>query len=152
MQLDRRPGAARSVALLSTHLKASAERGSRVGWLLIVAAARARRARAEAAQARKPAGMRLGLHDRLDQGDGRRADLPGLAHHPRRRPLGVAPMRARHVLANRRMAVAHIAARMARNPAAPVEELDGRIGEARLDLLTDQARRAPSSSGRSTST
>jgi hypothetical protein len=50
-------------------------------------------------------GMRLGPHDRLDEGNGRRADLPRLVHHPRRRPLGVTAMRARHVLAHRGVAV-----------------------------------------------
>src|SRR6266511_5917231 len=43
-------------------------------------------------------GMRLGLHDRLDQRDRGRADLLGLPHHPGRRPLGVAAVRARNVL------------------------------------------------------
>ena len=44
--------------------------------------------------------------------------------HPRRRPFGVAPMRARHVLGDRRVPVAHGRERMARDPRAPVEDLD----------------------------
>src|SRR6185295_16997313 len=68
--------------------------------------------------------MWLGLHDRLDERDGGRADRGGMSHHPGRGPLGVAPVRT------------HVA-----GDAAPlVEDLDRRVGDAGLDLLADQAR------------
>ena len=86
-------------------------------------------------------GMRLGLHDRLHKGDGRGADLGGFPHHPGRRPLGVAPVRARHVLGNRRVPTARMGTGMARHTDAFVQELDRGVGDARLDLLADQARR-----------
>ena len=97
---------------------------------------------ADDAEARAEAllGMRLGLHDRLEQRDRRRADLGGLAHHPRRRPFRVAAMRARHVLGDRRVPVADGRERMARDPLALVEDLDRRAGDARLDDLADQLR------------
>lgn len=52
-------------------------------------------------------GMRLRLHDRLEQRDRGWPDLGGLGHDPGGRPLGVSPMRARHVLRNRGVPVAH---------------------------------------------
>ena len=64
-------------------------------------------------------GMRLGLHDRLEQRDRRRADLGGLAHHPGRRPFGVAAVRARHVLGDRRVPVAHAPSAHGWQPAGP---------------------------------
>jgi len=80
-------------------------------------------------------GMGLGFHDRLDQGGGRRADLGGLPHQALRCPLGVTPMRARHVLRNRRVPMVQARPRMAGNPLALVEDLDGGVGEPRLDRL-----------------
>src|SRR5262245_6041871 len=85
-------------------------------------------------------GMWLGLHDRLDEGDGGRADRGGMTHHPRRRPLCVTPVRTRHVLLNGGVPVVQARAYMAGNPAAFVEDLDRRVGNASLDLLADQAR------------
>src|SRR5438105_15537527 len=43
-------------------------------------------------------GMRLGLHDRLDERNGGGTDRAGLTHHPHRRPRGIAPVSAWHVL------------------------------------------------------
>src|SRR5262245_25260857 len=85
--------------------------------------------------------MWLGLHNRLDEGDSRGADLLSLSHHPGRRPFRVAPVRTWHVLTNRCVPALQVAAGMAGNPAALVEDLDRCVGYAGLDLLADQARR-----------
>src|SRR3984893_17293495 len=60
--------------------------------------------KAEDAEARAEAllGMRLRLHDRLEQRDRGGADLLGLAQHACRRPFRVTPMARRHVLRDRR--------------------------------------------------
>ena len=85
--------------------------------------------------------MGLGFHDRLDQRDGRWADLGGLAHHALRCPLGVTPVRARHVLRDCRVPVGHARSCMGRDPRAVVEDLDGGVGETRLDRLAQQPER-----------
>ena len=86
-------------------------------------------------------GMRLGAHDGLDQGGRSRPDLGGKGQHPRRRPAGVAPMRARHVLGRRRVPPLQRRPRMGRHALAGVEHLDRGVGDARLDHLADQPRR-----------
>ena len=83
--------------------------------------------------------MGLGLHDRLDEGDGGRADFGSLPLHPSRRPLGVAPVRARHVLGDCRVAPSRVRAGMAGHTSALVQDLDRGVGDARLELLADQA-------------
>ncbi len=95
------------------------------------------------AQARPEAllGMRLGAHDRLDQRGRAGPDLGGKGQHPRRRPAGVAPMRARHVLGRRRVPPLQGRPGMGRDALAGVEDLDRRVGDARLDHLADQPRR-----------
>ena len=50
-------------------------------------------------------------------------------------------MRARHVLGNGRVPVRHGRAGVARNATALVQDLDRGVGDARLELLADQARR-----------
>src|SRR5882672_1837467 len=52
-------------------------------------------------------GMRLCPHDRLAQRNRRGADLLGFGQQTRRRPEGVAAMRARHVLWDRGVPVLH---------------------------------------------
>ncbi len=66
------------------------------------------------------------------------ADRRGLAQQPGRRPLGVAAMRAWHVLGDRRVPVRPRVAQMAGNPVFRVEQLDGLVGDARLDYLAHQ--------------
>ena len=62
---------------------------------------------AQDAQTRAEAllGMRLGLHDRLEQRDRRRADLGGLAHHALPASIRRSGGGARHVLGDRRVPV-----------------------------------------------
>ena len=48
-------------------------------------------------------------------------------------------MGTRHVLGRRRVAVAQVRARMARNPLAFVEDLDCIGGDAHIDDLADQS-------------
>src|SRR5580692_4025120 len=98
---------------------------------------------AEDAKARAEAllGMRLCLHDRLEQRDRGGADLLGLAQHPCRRPFRITPMARRHVLRDRRVLVRDARAHVARNPLALVEDLDGSVREARLHGLAQQPER-----------
>ena len=86
-------------------------------------------------------GMRLGGQDRLEQRDRGRSDLGGLPHQARRRPLGVAPVRARHVLVEGGVPVLQPRARMTGDAAALAKDLDRGVGDARFDLLTNQPRR-----------
>ena len=58
-----------------------------------------------------------------------------------RRPLGVAPVRARHVLGNRCVPTARMRTGMARHTDAFVQDLDRGVGDACLELLADEARR-----------
>ena len=69
------------------------------------------------------------------------SDLFGLPHHPRRRPFGVAAMCARHVLMDRCVAMPRVRAGMAGDADALMQNLDGSVGNARLQLLTDETRR-----------
>src|SRR5271163_4399071 len=98
---------------------------------------------AEDAKARAEAllGMRLRLHDRLEQRDRGGADLLGLAQHACRRPFRVTPMARRHVLRDRRVLVRDARAHVARNPLAVVEDLDRAVREARIDGLAQQGER-----------
>src|SRR5205085_2651709 len=95
---------------------------------------------AEDAQARAEAllGMRLRLHDRLEQRDRRGTDLLGLAHQACRRPFCITPMARRHVLRNRRVLVREARAHVARDPRALVEDLDRAVREARIDTLAQE--------------
>ena len=84
-------------------------------------------------------GMRLGLHDGRHQRDGGGADLGRFPHHPGWRPLGVAPVRARHVVGDCRVPTTHMRTDMARHTSALVQDLDRAVGDARLELLADEA-------------
>ena len=86
-------------------------------------------------------GVRLGAHDGLDQRRRSRPDLGGKGQHPRRRPTRAAPVRARHVLGYRRLPPLQRRSRMGRDASAGMEDLDRRVGDARLDHLADQPRR-----------
>ena len=59
--------------------------------------------------------------------------------HPGRRPLGVAPVRARHVLGDYRVPMPRVRADMARHTSALVQNLDRGVGDARLELFADEA-------------
>ena len=61
-----------------------------------------------------------------------------LAHDPLRRPVGVTPVRTRHVLGRRRVPALDGRTHVARHPRALVEDLDGGVGDARLDALADE--------------
>ena len=78
-------------------------------------------------------GMGLGLHDRVDKGDRGGADLGCFPPHPGRRPLGLAPVRALHVLGDCRMPTSRLRAGMARQTDALVQDLDRGVGDARLE-------------------
>ena len=84
-------------------------------------------------------GMRLGGQDPLDQRDGGRADRLGLAQQPAGRPFGVAAVRARHVIGDRGVPVRPGVTDMAGDPLTLVEQLDGLVGDPRLDHLAHQA-------------
>jgi hypothetical protein len=84
-------------------------------------------------------GVRLCRHDRLDEGDGGGTDFGRFPSHPGRRPLGVAPVGARHVLGNRRVPAARMRPSMARHTSALMQDLDRGVGDARLELLADEA-------------
>ena len=84
-------------------------------------------------------GMRLGGEDALDQRDGGWPDRLGLAQQPGWRPLGVAAMRARHVLGDRGVPVLPRIADVAGDALVAVEQLDGLIGDAGVDHLAHQA-------------
>ena len=85
--------------------------------------------------------MRLGLHDRLDERDRGGTDLGGFSPHPARRPFCVAPMRAWHVFGDRRVAMSCVRASVARHSGALVQNLDRGVGDARFQLLANEARR-----------
>ncbi len=85
-------------------------------------------------------GMRLRLHDCLDQRDRGWPDLGGLGHDPGWRPLGVASMCARHVLRNRGVPVPHGREGVAGDARAAMENLDRGAGDTRLDDLADEPR------------
>ena len=71
--------------------------------------------------------------------DGAVADLAGLPPQALRRPVGVTPVARRHVLAHGRVLAVGRRAHMRRNPLAAVEQFDRARGDARPDLLAQQA-------------
>src|SRR5438552_9629935 len=83
-------------------------------------------------------GMRLGLHDRLDERDRGGTDLGGFSPHPARRPFCVAPMRAWHVFGDRRVAMSCVRASVACHSGALVQNLDRGVGDARFQLLANE--------------
>src|ERR1700685_2493870 len=99
--------------------------------------------KAEDAKARAEAllGMRLCLHDRLEQRDRGGADLLGLTQHACRRPFRITPMARRHVLRDRGVLVREARALVARNPLTLVEDLDGAIRETRFNGLAQKPER-----------
>ena len=82
--------------------------------------------------------MRPARQHRQDQRLGVGADVTRLARKPLRRPFGIAPVRAGHVVGQRAVPRTAIAPRMARDPLAAVEHLDGARRGAGVDLLADQ--------------
>src|SRR6516162_5738000 len=86
-------------------------------------------------------GMRLRADDRFEQRERCRTDLLSLSHEARWRPLGIAPMRARHMFWDRRVPVPHNREGVAGDARAAMENLDRRAGDARLDHLADEPRR-----------
>ncbi len=79
-------------------------------------------------------GMRPAGEHGADQFLGVGSDLAGPTVEPIRRPLGVAPMRAGHVVGVRPMLAAHVAALMDRDALAAMECLDRARGDANLEL------------------
>src|SRR6202795_1999793 len=69
--------------------------------------------------------VRALAHDGLDQRRGIAPDLAGLSPDPLRRPVGIAPMAARHVLTHRGVPPVRRRSHMSRDPIAAMEDLDG---------------------------
>ena len=91
-------------------------------------------------QARKPLfGVRSVLQDQLAQRRRRRPDPGGVAPDALDRPVGVAPMARRHVIAHRRVPAVAAGPQMGGDPLAPGEDLDGARGEPHLDLAAREA-------------
>ena len=84
-------------------------------------------------------GVRALTQDDLDQRRGVAANLAGLAAEALWRPVGVTPVARRHVVAHRRVLAVCGGAHMRRNPLAAVEQFDRARGDARPDLLAEQA-------------
>src|SRR5260370_7234375 len=68
-----------------------------------------------------------------DQAFGVRPDLAGPPAEPIRRPLGVTPVGAGHVIGVRAVLTAHVAALMAANALAAMEDLDRARGDPLID-------------------
>ena len=85
--------------------------------------------------------MRAARQDSQDQRLGMRPDAARLAGKPFRVPLGVTPVRARHVVGVGTMTRPAIAPCMCRHPSAAVVHLDGARGGAGVDLFADQRMR-----------
>jgi len=66
------------------------------------------------------------------------SDRAGPTMEARRRPFGIAPMRAWHVLGRGAVTPTSIAALMGRDALGAMEHLDGTAGDAHVDLGTDQ--------------
>src|SRR6201999_2300356 len=76
-------------------------------------------------------GVRALPQNGLDERRGVAADLAGLPPQPLRRPIGIAPVARRHVLAHRRVLAVGGRAHMCGNALAVVEDLDGARRNAR---------------------
>src|SRR5271154_2282786 len=83
-------------------------------------------------------GMRPRSQDHVDQHRCVGADQRGLAADALMGPIAIAPVRARHVVGDGGGPMQAQAALMAGDPLAAMEDLDGRDGDPRLDLLADQ--------------
>ena len=83
--------------------------------------------------------MRLSFEDGLDQTGGVRTDTFGILLQTLMGPAGIAAMRARHVFADRGVPSLLPGSEMARDPTAAMEKFDRGRGDARRDLLLDQA-------------
>ena len=83
-------------------------------------------------------GMRPAGEHGADQAFGVRPDLAGPAAEPIRRPLGVAPVGAGHMVGVRAVLAAHGAALMGADALAAMEDLDGSRGDPHVDLGADQ--------------
>jgi hypothetical protein len=77
-------------------------------------------------------GVGLGLEDQLDQSGGGGTDLACLASQPGWRPVGVAAVRARHVLGHRGVPMTQRVVDMRGDADAMVEDLDRAVGDACL--------------------
>src|SRR6202011_3842478 len=86
-------------------------------------------------------GVRALPQDDLDQRRGVAPDLAGLPPQPLRRPVGIAPVARRHVLAHRRMLAVGGRAHMRGNALAAMEDFDRARRNARPNLLTQQLMR-----------
>src|SRR6266508_3371196 len=89
------------------------------------------------AEARLEALLRVRLrgHDRLEQRGGLRPRLPCPVRQPLGGPLDLVEMGARHVLLARGVPPLRVAARVALDPRAPSEDLNGGLGRAQVELL-----------------
>jgi hypothetical protein len=98
---------------------------------------------AQDAEARPEAlfGMRLGVEDQLDQSGGGWTNPGRLAPQPGRRPIGITPVCARHVIGDGRVPMRLWAAHVRGDADAVMEYLNRAIGDACLDHLADQAMR-----------
>ena len=83
-------------------------------------------------------GMRPAGEHGADQAFGVRPDLAGPAAEPIRRPLGVAPVGAGHMVGVRAVLAAHGAALMGADAFAAMEDLDGSRRDPHVDLGADQ--------------
>ena len=83
-------------------------------------------------------GVRPALQDQRDQLGGVRPDCRRIGADALDRPLGVAPVRARHVLGDCRVAATAAGAQVNGDALAPAEQLDRALGDAGIELLADQ--------------
>src|SRR5271168_1509296 len=83
-------------------------------------------------------GMRPAGEHGADQAFGVRPDLAGPTAEPIRRPLGVAPVGAGHMVGVRAVLAAHVAALVDADALAPMEDLDGSRGDPDVDLGADE--------------
>jgi len=83
-------------------------------------------------------GVRPRAQDHIGQDGGVVADRSSLAADAFMRPVAIAPVRTRHVFGDSRRPMRPGAASMTGNALAAMENLDGRGGDPRFDLLTDQ--------------
>jgi len=83
-------------------------------------------------------GMRPGLEDQSRELGRAWADCRRIAKDPFDGPLGIAPMRARHVLGDGGVAAPPGAAQVHGDTLTFAEQLDGVSGDARIELLLDE--------------